>query len=142
MGKKRLNARTENISPIWANTFRSITEIILFTWFQPTARVLRRFPCPQSEMEVDNREATIQTTEKRRNMNTVQSNTACSIFFHFYLSAIQTSCCTQFSFENTHFAAYLRFHPRRTALHDLSWVSHYLTIMYQLHTLLSVDDAY
>ena len=98
-------------------------------------------PCPQSEIEVDTREAKKQTTEKRKNTNTVQSH--CTHHILVLLSSVkQTSCCTQISFENTHFAPYLRFHPRRTALHDLSWFLHYLTIMYQLHTLLSVDDAY
>lgn len=88
-------------------------------------------------MEVDNREAKKHKTEKRKNTNTVHSNTARSIPLYFYLQQYKLP-----SFENIHFAAYLRFHPHRTALHDLSWVLYYLTIMYQLHTLLSVDEAY
>jgi hypothetical protein len=57
-------------------------------------------------------------------------------------SAIQTPCNPIFSFENIHFPEYLRFRPRRTAFHDPPWVLHYLTIIYQLHNLLSVEDEY
>jgi hypothetical protein len=67
MGKKRLSARTENISPIWANTFRPITDY--FVHAVSTARVLKRFPYPQSEMEVDKREAKKQMTEERKKKN-------------------------------------------------------------------------
>jgi len=132
MGNKRLNARTENFSPTWANTFRSTTVIILFT----------RFLLPSKRNGSGQQRSKETKDGKSGKIRTQFGVTLHAAYFYFYIQQYKLPAAHKFSFENIHFAAYSRFHPRRTALHDLSWVLHYPTIMYQLRTLLSVDDAH